>query len=42
VSASWWKGNHQKVDEGYGVVDLFDDGSFEHAYVPYGWDAVKA
>ncbi len=42
VCANWWKGLRQKVDEGYGVVDLYDDGGFEYAYTPYGWDAVPA
>lgn len=37
VSANWWEGNLQKVDEGYGLVDLYDDGSFSYAYEPYGW-----
>lgn len=39
VSGNWWKGRHQECDEGYGVVDLFDDGSFSHEYVRYGWKA---
>lgn len=39
VSANWWKGKHQEFREGYGVVDLFDDGSFEHQYVEYDWTA---
>ena len=42
VSANWWKGKHQKVEEGYGVVDLYDDASFEYAYVPYGWHAAPS
>lgn len=37
VSGSWWKGSVQGVPPGYGLVDLYDDGSFEHRYVPYGW-----
>jgi 3',5'-cyclic AMP phosphodiesterase CpdA len=37
VSGAWWKGIHQGVREGYGLIDLFDDGSFEHRYIPYGW-----
>jgi 3',5'-cyclic-AMP phosphodiesterase len=37
VCANWWKGNLQKVDEGYGLVDLYDDGSFDYAYQPYDW-----
>jgi predicted phosphodiesterase len=37
VSGAWWKGACQGVPEGYGLVDLYDDGSFQHQYVPYGW-----
>ncbi len=39
VSGRWWKGEHVGCPEGYGVVDLFDDGSFEHRYTRYGWKA---
>ena len=39
VSGSWWKGANGSTREGYGVIDLFSDGSFEHAYVPFGWTA---
>lgn len=42
VCANWWKGPRQKVDEGYGLVDLFDDGHFDYAYTPYGWNAEPA
>lgn len=42
VCARWWKGHHHGVREGYGVVDLFDDGTFEHEYVPFDWVAAKA
>ncbi len=38
VSGGWWKGPNQECEPGYCVVDLFDDGSFEHAYVTYGWE----
>lgn len=40
VSGAWWKGPNQECDAGYCVVDLYDDGSFEHAYVTYGWKGV--
>lgn len=40
VSGNWWKGRHKECDEGYGVIDLFDDGMFAHEYVQYGWKAV--
>jgi len=40
VSAGWWRGpNYGECDEGYAVIDLYDDGSFEHQYVRYGWKA---
>ncbi len=39
VSGAWWKGPLQGISEGFGVIDLYDDGSFEHSYVPYGWAA---
>ncbi|MBL9140528.1 MAG: metallophosphoesterase [Phycisphaerae bacterium] len=39
VSGAWWKGSVQGVREGYGLIDLYDDGSFNHRYVPYGWVA---
>jgi Icc protein len=38
VSGAWWGGDNQECDEGYGVVDLFDDGSFEHRYIAYNWN----
>ena len=40
VSAGWWKGKNRDTDFGYALVDLFDDGSVERQYVPYGWTAV--
>jgi Icc protein len=42
VCANWWKGVRQKVHEGYGLVDLYDDGSFRYAYTQYGWIAAPA
>lgn len=42
VSGAWWKGKHQDCVEGYALLDLFDDGKVEWAYMPYGWKAVKA
>jgi 3',5'-cyclic-AMP phosphodiesterase len=39
VSGNWWKGRHKDCDEGYAIIDLFEDGSFEHEYVKYGWKA---
>jgi Icc protein len=39
VSGAWWKGANQEFAEGYGVIDLWPDGSFKHEYVTYGWHA---
>jgi len=39
VCGARWKGPNQRCREGYGLIDLFDDGSFEHAYQPYAWNA---
>jgi hypothetical protein len=38
VCGGWWKGPH--VDElhaGYATLNLYDDGTFDHEYVNYGW-----
>lgn len=40
VSGAWWKGDHQGCDEGYGVIDLYDDGSFDQQYVAFNWTPV--
>lgn len=40
VSGAWWAGNNQECDEGYGLVDLYADGSFENQYVSYGWKPI--
>ena len=39
VSGGWWKGKNRDTDFGYALVDLFDDGSVERQYIPYGWTA---
>ncbi|HPF40402.1 MAG TPA: metallophosphoesterase [Phycisphaerae bacterium] len=39
VSGAWWKGRHQEFDEGYAIVNLYDDGGFDREYIPYGWKA---
>ena len=31
VSGAWWNGANQEFTEGRGVIDLWHDGSFEHA-----------
>jgi Icc protein len=38
VCGGWWKGPYQECEPGYGVVDLYADGGFEHQYVTYGWE----
>lgn len=39
VSGNWWKGRHKDTGEGYGIIDLYNDGTFEHQYNSYGWKA---
>lgn len=35
VSGAWWKGNNRETAPGYGLIDLYADGTFEEQYVPY-------
>jgi hypothetical protein len=39
VCGDKWKGPRQRTPEGYGLIDLYSDGSFTHNYVAYGWNA---
>ncbi|MBX7246670.1 MAG: metallophosphoesterase [Candidatus Sumerlaeaceae bacterium] len=39
VCGNWWKGILQETPEGFGVIDLYDDGSHDFQYVAYGWKA---
>ncbi len=39
VSGAWWKGACQGCPEGFGLIDLYADGSFDHSYLTYGWSA---
>jgi 3',5'-cyclic AMP phosphodiesterase CpdA len=39
VSGGWWGGPCQEFQNGFGVVDLYDDGSFRNEYVTYEWTA---
>ena len=39
VCGDKWKGPRRQTPEGYGIIDLYDDGTFRHQYVPYGWHA---
>lgn len=42
VSGAWWNGSYYDCPPGYAVVDLYDDGSVEREYVPWGWTAPVA
>lgn len=35
VSGAWWNGNRRETAPGYGLIDLYADGSFEERYVNY-------
>jgi len=37
VSGAWWDGAYHECQTGYGIVDLFADGTFENRYVTYPW-----
>ncbi|MBX3423303.1 MAG: metallophosphoesterase [Pirellulaceae bacterium] len=39
VSGLWWKGDFLHTDEGYHVIDLYSDGTYQIQYVSYGWQA---
>ncbi len=39
VCGDKWNGPRQRTPEGYGLIDLFADGTFNHQYMPYGWKA---
>jgi 3',5'-cyclic AMP phosphodiesterase CpdA len=39
VCAAWWNGRYVDCDEGYAVLDLYDDGTLRREYVKYGWTA---
>ncbi|MCA9040652.1 MAG: metallophosphoesterase [Planctomycetaceae bacterium] len=45
VCGGWWYGPNIdsgfEVQEGFGVIDVHSDGTFDHHYVDYGWEAVK-
>jgi Icc protein len=42
VSGAKWRGPKRQTVEGYGLIDLFADGTFKHEYVPFGWKAGQA
>lgn len=35
VSGAWWKGQKRETAPGYGLIDLYADGSFEERYINY-------
>ncbi|MEB0249906.1 MULTISPECIES: metallophosphoesterase [unclassified Mucilaginibacter] len=35
VSGAWWEGNRRETAPGYGLIDLYSDGSFEERYINY-------
>jgi glycine/D-amino acid oxidase-like deaminating enzyme len=39
ISGQWWRGDYWETPPGYAILDLFEDGSFRHEYVPTGWKA---
>ena len=42
VCGLWWKGKNAGFDEGYALLDLFDDGSYTCEYHSYGWTPAPA
>ncbi len=40
VCGGWWSGPCQEFNNGYGLVELFEDGSFNNQYVEFGWKVV--
>jgi Icc protein len=39
VCGRWWGGPYAQFPEGFGVIDLFADGTFNYEYRTFGWDA---
>lgn len=42
VCGDWWHGPYLEFPEGYALVDLYADGTFDNRYVTYGWKAPRA
>jgi 3',5'-cyclic AMP phosphodiesterase CpdA len=42
VSANKWYGKMQEFDYGYAMLNLYNDGTFDHEIMNYGWKTVKA
>lgn len=41
VCGGWWKEDPKHSAPSYAIVDLFDDGTFEHRMTEYGWVNAK-
>lgn len=41
VSGAWWDGAYHECETGYGLIDLFEDGTFRNQYVTYPWTPRK-
>lgn len=41
VSGAKWRGPKRQTPEGYGLIDLYSDGTFDHRYTTFGWQAEK-
>ena len=39
VCGAWWRGPNNGSPEGFGIIDAKADGTFEHQYHAYGWNA---
>jgi hypothetical protein len=37
VSSNKWKGTRLQTPNGYGLIDLYSDGTFDHQYNTFGW-----
>lgn len=42
VCGAWWQGAYHQCPAGYGIFDLYEDGTFAHDYIDYGWIPEKA
>jgi 3',5'-cyclic-AMP phosphodiesterase len=42
ICGSWWGGRYQETVEGFGVFDLYSDGTLKHNYITCGWSAPPA
>jgi hypothetical protein len=35
VSGAWWEGSRRQTAPGYGIIDLYADGTFDEQYINY-------